>query len=350
MKNELETERGNADDAVVAHSGGTNAVGARAADGAAPAQPEQPSGDAKLPWDDTMVARGLSLLGPTPEGGRPAYLLLSVAGTDLRDASPLARCAHVRAAALAGNRLRCVAALGGLAHLAHLDAAGNELTELLDLGGGGGGGGCGGGCCCSCGGGGGGDGGAGRGAAGARGARAARPLPPAAAGSLRSADFSRNRIAALRPAVGFTRLERLAADGNQVWVGGRVCVRRERARRGPCGRGRIGVRAHRGPINRGPERSVAARPSRAGRAAAAGPSPHRPPQVERLGTALCGLAALRELSLRDNRLVSCDGLQGALAWTLAITLARVHAWRSARTQDQKEAPSPTRGRARIAQR
>lgn len=138
-----------------------------------------------------QIAEGLSQLGPTPAGGRPAYLSLSISGTTLASAGPLAACEHLQAARLPCNRLACITALGALRGLSDLDVSGNQLTQLLDLGG----------CASSSSGGGSGSGGG---------------RPPAAAGSLQEADFSFNRIARLRDVSAFTRLRRLGLDGNAL--------------------------------------------------------------------------------------------------------------------------------------
>lgn len=164
----------------------------------------------------------------SPDGARPAYLALRLAGTDLSDAAPLARCAHVQRMALPSNKLTSIAALGALGGLSLLDVSGNELTEALDLGSVYPAGAAAGSCC------------------GAR--PAARHLvPPPAASSLVEADLSCNAISALRDLPGFTRLARLALDGNRI---------------------------------------------------------------VRLGGALGALPALRELSLRGNLLANCGGLEG----------------------------------------
>jgi hypothetical protein len=158
-----------------------------------------------------QIAEGLSCLGPAADGARPAFLRLTIAGTELSDAAPLARCAHVREVLLPENRLTCLAGLGGLRALTTLDVSGNELTRLLDLGSGpqptaapwqdr-----------------------AAAGAAKAAAAGAGAGAPPAA-GGLREADFGRNRIRQLPVGSGlaaFTRLERLVLDGNQVTRGRR---------------------------------------------------------------------------------------------------------------------------------
>lgn len=157
-----------------------------------------------------QVAAGLSNLGRTAGGGT-AYLRLTVAGTDLRDARALARCAHVEDMQLPGNRLACVAALGALSGLASLNVSGNELTRLLDLGQGAPA------PAPAC----------GRAAADPAGAAGRRGAPPPAAGSLRDADFGFNKIAVIRDLSGFSRLDRLVLDGNQVGLAAaprHVCV------------------------------------------------------------------------------------------------------------------------------
>lgn len=106
---------------------------------------------------------------------------------------------------LQGNRLTCLTALGSLAHLTTLDVSNNDLTALLDLG----------------------KGAsqpavprsdAGAKAAGHSGGACACP-PPAAASGMREANFSYNKIAVIRDLTGFSRLNKLVLDGNQVMLG-----------------------------------------------------------------------------------------------------------------------------------
>jgi Leucine-rich repeat (LRR) protein len=133
------------------------------------------------------VAGALSQLGPTPGGGRPAFLRLALSGTDLASPQALAaRCPHVQDARLPGNALASLRGLGSLACLTHLDASRNRLTAALDL----------------------------SPAPGSGPGGAADAGPPPAALSLRSADLSRNRIWLLGGLSAFAALERLNLGGN----------------------------------------------------------------------------------------------------------------------------------------
>jgi len=192
-------------------------------------------------FDPRMVAGGLSQLGTTANA-RPAYSTLTITGTTLGSADPLASCCtHVSCMQLANNQLTCITALGSLSSLAALNVSGNQLTQLLDLG-----------SSrttaapcssmrqsCST---------SRRASSSPGGTPTAADLTaPIAAASLLDADFSCNSIATIRDLSGFSRLHRLVLDGNQV---------------------------------------------------------------ERVGRGLAGLVRLRELSVRDNLLESCEGLQG----------------------------------------
>ncbi|GLC73170.1 hypothetical protein PLESTF_001343000 [Pleodorina starrii] len=139
-------------------------------------QPE-PVEDRKTPFTPSMLSAGLSQLGRTADGLKPAYLTLTLTGTDLATADPLAALQHLQSLHLADNRLVEIRGLGALRNLTHVDVSGNKLTQVLDL-----------------------------------------RLGPDGSGptNLRSADFSRNALDMLRDLSPFSRLTHLAVAGNRI--------------------------------------------------------------------------------------------------------------------------------------
>ena len=159
-----------------------------------------------VPFDPAALADGrcLSHLALTPAGARPAYTRLTLEGTTLADARPLAAASpFIQDARVARNALTSLAALGALPALARVDARGNALEDVIDLGGSASGSGSGSG---SSSGGGGGGGNVGR-----------KNSPPACAASLQELDLSFNRVASLGGDLGaLTRLRALRLDGNRL--------------------------------------------------------------------------------------------------------------------------------------
>ncbi|KAG2493820.1 hypothetical protein HYH03_008038 [Edaphochlamys debaryana] len=144
---------------------------------APPPPPPEPVEEPKTPFTQSMLAAGLSQLGRTADGLKPAYLAVRLEGTDLGTADPLSSLPHLQSVTLVDNRLTEIRALGALRNLTHIDVSGNKLTQVLDL-----------------------------------------RLGPAGSGptNLRSADFSRNSLDMLADLAPFSRLTRLAVAGNRI--------------------------------------------------------------------------------------------------------------------------------------
>lgn len=77
-----------------------------------------------------QLSAGLSQLGRTADGLKPAYLALTLSGTDLGTAEPIAAFPHLQTLCLPDNRLTDIRTLGALRHLTHLDVSGNKLTQV----------------------------------------------------------------------------------------------------------------------------------------------------------------------------------------------------------------------------
>ncbi|GLI64974.1 hypothetical protein VaNZ11_008382 [Volvox africanus] len=136
-----------------------------------------PVEECKTPFIPSMLSAGLSQLGRTADGLKPAYLTLTLSGTDLANAEPLATFQHLQSLHLRDNRLVEIRTLGTLKNLTYVDVSGNKLTQVLDL-----------------------------------------RLGPDGSGptNLRSADFSRNCLDMLRDLSAFSRLTHLSVASNRL--------------------------------------------------------------------------------------------------------------------------------------
>ncbi|EFJ49288.1 hypothetical protein VOLCADRAFT_90064 [Volvox carteri f. nagariensis] len=143
-----------------------------------------------------QLSAGLSQLGRTADGLKPAYLTLTLNGTDLATADPVAAFQHLQSLHLRDNRLTEIRALGSLRNLTHVDVSGNKLTQAGCRGG--------------------------ERRTGARGMGENRVLDlrlgPNGSGptNLRSADFSRNCLDMLRDLSAFSRLTHLSVANNRI--------------------------------------------------------------------------------------------------------------------------------------
>ncbi|MEW5300249.1 MAG: hypothetical protein WDW36_003191 [Sanguina aurantia] len=88
---------------------------------------------AKIEFTPALIPAGLSQLGRTADGLRPAFLTLRVSGTDLATTDPLASFPHLQALLLSDNALTSVRSLGALHSLTLLDVSHNKLTQVLDI-------------------------------------------------------------------------------------------------------------------------------------------------------------------------------------------------------------------------
>ncbi|KAG2425801.1 hypothetical protein HXX76_013426 [Chlamydomonas incerta] len=143
-----------------------------------PPPPPEPVEEPKNAFQSSMLSAGLSQLGRTADGLKPAYLTLSLTGTDLGNADVLGAFPHLQSLVLRDNRLVDLRGLAALRHLTAVDVSGNKLTQVLDL----------------------------------------RLPPDGSSGptNLRSADFSRNALDMLRDLSPFSRLTALAAAHNRL--------------------------------------------------------------------------------------------------------------------------------------
>lgn len=77
-----------------------------------------------------QIPAGLSQLGRTADGLRPAFLTLRISGTDLATTDPLTTFPHLQAVLLSDNALTSVRSLGALHSLTLLDVSHNKLTQV----------------------------------------------------------------------------------------------------------------------------------------------------------------------------------------------------------------------------
>jgi len=139
------------------------------------AEPEAPK---KPQFTLDMVKSGLSQLGKTADGLRPAYLKLAIThGTDMSSCRELAGYPDLQILMLANNELRDLSHLSYLPNLIHLDVANNKLTEVLNF-----------------------------------------KIFEGNRSNLRQANFAGNRITTLPDLSAFSRLTSLALDRNQIEV------------------------------------------------------------------------------------------------------------------------------------
>ncbi|KAL6759074.1 hypothetical protein V8C86DRAFT_2581696, partial [Haematococcus lacustris] len=123
----------------------------------------------------SQIPAGLSQLGKTADGLRPAYLQLEVSGTDMSDASALVSYSDLQTLLLTHNELRDLSHLSCLPSLTHLDVSHNQLDQVL-----------------------------------------AFRLPPGTPSNLRVANYASNRLSALADISHFSRLTHLMLDNNQL--------------------------------------------------------------------------------------------------------------------------------------
>lgn len=123
----------------------------------------------------SQIPAGLSQLGKTADGLRPAYLQLEVSGTDMSDASALVSYSDLQTLLLTHNELRDLSHLGRLPSLTHLDVSHNQLDQVL-----------------------------------------AFRLPPGTPSNLRVANYASNRLSGLADISHFSRLTHLMLDNNQL--------------------------------------------------------------------------------------------------------------------------------------
>ncbi|KAG2447532.1 hypothetical protein HYH02_007456 [Chlamydomonas schloesseri] len=143
-----------------------------------PPPPPEPVEEPKNAFQPGMLSSGLSQLGRTADGLKPAYLTLSLTGTDLANVDVLAAFPHLQSLVLRDNRLVELRGLAALRNLTSVDVSGNKLTQVLDL----------------------------------------RLPSDGASGptNLRAADFSRNQLDMLRDLSPFSRLTALSAAHNRL--------------------------------------------------------------------------------------------------------------------------------------
>ncbi|MEW5311362.1 MAG: hypothetical protein WDW38_003083 [Sanguina aurantia] len=128
----------------------------------------------KSEFTPALIPAGLSQLGRTADGLRPAFLTLRISGTDLATTDPLTSFPHLQAVLLSDNVLTSVRSLGALHSLTLLDVSHNKLTQVLDIN-------------YSC-----------------------------SNINLREADFSFNCLLSLRDLSGYSRLQSLKLDHNHL--------------------------------------------------------------------------------------------------------------------------------------
>lgn len=76
------------------------------------------------------MADGLSQLGKTADGLKPAYLTVTITGTDLANTDPLITYPHLQTVVLNDNRLTDIQSLGSLRSLTYVDVSKNKLTQV----------------------------------------------------------------------------------------------------------------------------------------------------------------------------------------------------------------------------
>ena len=77
-----------------------------------------------------QVRAGLTQLGRTADGMRPAYLTLKVEGTSMTSTEEIASYSHLQVLRLRGNELTDVESLRDLRSLIELDVSANKLTQV----------------------------------------------------------------------------------------------------------------------------------------------------------------------------------------------------------------------------
>eukprot|EP00798_Chlamydomonas_sp_ICE-L_P019466 gene19466-26127_t len=77
------------------------------------------------------IQMGLSQLGRTSDGMRPAFLTLQIEGTDMSSTDAVAPFTHLQVLKLKRNELTDIKALRSLQSLAEIDVAQNKLTQVL---------------------------------------------------------------------------------------------------------------------------------------------------------------------------------------------------------------------------
>lgn len=122
-----------------------------------------------------QIPAGLSGLGKTADGLRPAFLRLEISGTDMSSTADLAAYRDLQTLVLPNNELQDLSHLQHLHSLTHLDVTGNKLSTVLGF-----------------------------------------TLPPGVHSNLRVADFTNNLITELRDLSHFLRLTHLTLDNNQL--------------------------------------------------------------------------------------------------------------------------------------
>lgn len=77
-----------------------------------------------------QIPLGLTHLGTTASGTRPAYLALELTGTTLDNTDPLASYVHLQTVNLSNNHLTTLSSLNSLQHLVSLNVSRNRLTQV----------------------------------------------------------------------------------------------------------------------------------------------------------------------------------------------------------------------------
>ncbi len=77
-----------------------------------------------------QVAQGLSHLGATAAGARPAFLRLEIRNTSLASPDAISHCVHLQEVVLPDNSLTTLRQLGQLKDLTILDVSNNKLTQV----------------------------------------------------------------------------------------------------------------------------------------------------------------------------------------------------------------------------
>eukprot|EP00842_Homolaphlyctis_polyrhiza_P001384 jgi/Hompol1/2246/HPOL_005903-RA len=82
----------------------------------------------RLPLPAEMLKRGLSQMGPSPDGLRQVYQKLSIPFAGLNNISALREYPYIQTLELQGNN---ITALGSMRYLVHLDLSNNNLVDVL---------------------------------------------------------------------------------------------------------------------------------------------------------------------------------------------------------------------------
>ncbi|KAL2916048.1 hypothetical protein HK105_204472 [Polyrhizophydium stewartii] len=88
---------------------------------------------ASLPLPADMLKRGLSQMGPSPDGLRQVFKKLSIPNAGLNNVSALQEYPYLQNLELQGNNITDISAFGSMRYLVQIDLSNNRLTDVLNF-------------------------------------------------------------------------------------------------------------------------------------------------------------------------------------------------------------------------